>query len=67
MLTTIKTYRDNTDAHLDKSFLEANGISCFITDDSLVAADWFLSQAVGGVKLQVQKADVERAQKLLSR
>ena len=67
MLTTVKTYRDIVDANLDKGFLEANGIECYLKNEEMVAANWLYSQAVGGVELQVKEKDYEEAVRQLSR
>ena len=41
------------------------GIAAAVTDESLVAMDWLLSNAVGGVKVQVWDEDAEKAVQLL--
>lgn len=46
--------------------LGAEGIECFLKDELTVAANPFLSNAVGGVKLQVRGEDVERATAILN-
>lgn len=66
MLITIKTYRDTIDAHVDKGFLEAQGIECYLKNDEVVAANWLYSQAVGGIELQVSEGKKEEAMKLLA-
>lgn len=45
--------------------LEWEGIECFAKDENIVSAHPFYSNAVGGIKLQVQRADLERARELL--
>lgn len=45
--------------------LEWEGIECFAKDENIVAAHPFYSNAVGGIKLQVPRADLERARELL--
>lgn len=66
MLTTVKTYRDIVDANLDKGFLEANGIECYLKNEEMVAANLLYSQAVGGVELQVELQNGKNALDLLN-
>ncbi len=41
--------------------LESEGITCFLKDDVLVQVNPFLSNAIGGVKLQVLESDLNKA------
>jgi hypothetical protein len=64
-LVTIRQFRDLPEALLAKGSLESSGIECFLADDNLVRLDWFISNFIGGIKLNVRPADVANAQKLL--
>jgi hypothetical protein len=64
-LVTIRQFRDLPEALLAKGSLESSGIECFLADDNLVRLDWFISNFIGGIKLNVRAADAESAQKLL--
>ena len=64
-LITIRQFRDLPEALLAKGSLESAGIECFLADENLVRLDWFISNFIGGIKLNVRSADVENAQKLL--
>jgi hypothetical protein len=64
-LVTIRQFRDLPEALLAKGSLESSGIECFLADENLVRLDWFISNFIGGIKLNVHAADVENAQKLL--
>src|ERR1700683_3807092 len=55
------------EALLAKSILESAGIEAFLGDQNIVRMDWFLSNALGGVKLRVREEDVEVATALLDR
>src|SRR5262249_23246254 len=46
--------------------LESAGIYTMLIDDNTVRIDWFLSNAVGGIKLQVDRADIEEAERVLT-
>ena len=50
---------------LAKGSLESAGIECFLADENLVRLDWFISNFIGGIKLNVRVADVENARKIL--
>jgi hypothetical protein len=65
-LVTIRQFRDLPEALLAKGSLESSGIECFLADDNLVRLDWFISNFIGGIKLNVRPADVANAQKLLN-
>lgn len=64
-LVTIRQFRDLPEALLAKGSLESSGIECFLADENLVRLDWFISNFIGGIKLNVRAADAENAQKLL--
>ena len=65
-LVTIRQFRDLPEALLAKGSLESSGIECFLADENLVRLDWFISNFVGGIKLNVHPADVNNAQNLLN-
>jgi hypothetical protein len=56
---------DLPEALLAKGSLESAGIECFLADENLVRLDWFISNFVGGIKLNVRIEDVVNARKLL--
>jgi membrane protease YdiL (CAAX protease family) len=66
-LVTVATFDFRTDAEVAKLLLEQNGIQAFLGDDNLVGLNWLLSNALGGVKLQVAAAEAERAGEILQR
>lgn len=59
-------YRDITAAMVDKATLDAAGIRCFLYDDNLVRLDWFISNAIGGVKLVVAENTAQEAAQILA-
>src|SRR5580704_10190083 len=65
-LVTIQQFRDLPEALLAKGSLESAGIECFLADDNLVRLDWFISNFIGGIKLNVRATDVENARKILA-
>jgi len=64
-LITIRRFRDLPEAVLAKGMLHSAGIECFLEDDNIVRMDWFYSNAVGGIKLQVSPEDVASAIEIL--
>jgi len=64
-LVTIRQFRDLPEALLAKGSLESAGIECFLADENLVRLDWFISNFIGGIKLNVRPADETNARKLL--
>ena len=64
-LVTIRQFRDLPEALLAKGSLESAGIECFLADENMVRLDWFISNFIGGIKLNVRAADAPNAQKLL--
>lgn len=53
------------DAHLDRTRLESEGITCVVSDEYLVRVNWLLSNAIGGVKLMVPEWEESRAREVL--
>lgn len=64
-LVTIRQFRDLPEALLAKGSLESAGVQAFLGDDNIVRMDWLVSNAVGGIKLQVESDDVEAANRIL--
>jgi hypothetical protein len=66
VLITIKKFRDLPEALFAKGSLESADIDCFLVDDNMVRLDWFISNLIGGVKLQVAAEDVAEATEILN-
>lgn len=64
-LVTVAAFTLSAEAEACKLLLEQKGIRVFLADDNLVRTNWFLSNAIGGAKLQVAAPDAERAAKIL--
>ena len=62
---TIATFRYPTEAYLQKARLEAEGIWAVVADDCMITMNWLYSNALGGVRLQVEEPDVQRALEIL--
>ena len=64
-MKTVASFREPYKAHLAKGKLEVEDIQAIVLDEHLVQMDWVLSQAIGGVKLQVTEEDFDRAREIL--
>lgn len=60
-LVTIRRFRDLMEAIMAKGLLESAGIECFVIDENIVRIDWLISNTIGGIKLQVDRAQAEAA------
>jgi hypothetical protein len=65
-VTVVGRYRDLGEASLARSVLESAGIACYLRDENTVRNDWFWSNLMGGMRLQVADRDVAAAEGLLS-
>ncbi|MHB1021232.1 MAG: putative signal transducing protein [Acidobacteriaceae bacterium] len=65
-LVTLEQFRDLPEALLAQGKLESAGIEAFLADDNMVRMDWFMSQMIGGIRLQVRPEDEEFARALLA-
>lgn len=63
---TIRTFRDLSAAYVARAYLEASGIPCILRDENTIRTDWFLSNALGGAKLQVPSSYAQEADEKLS-
>jgi hypothetical protein len=66
-VVNLRQYMTLPEALLAKSILDSAGIESFLGDQNIIRMDWFLSNALGGVKLRVREEDVEAATALLNR
>ncbi|WP_297791650.1 DUF2007 domain-containing protein [uncultured Eudoraea sp.] len=58
---TLGAFEYAADVQIIKGKLESEGIPVFLKDENTVNTDPLISQAIGGVKLQVYSKDKERA------
>ncbi|MCA9053487.1 MAG: hypothetical protein KDA75_06600 [Planctomycetaceae bacterium] len=66
-LVTIARFTNSAEALAAQAALNAAGIDAYADSVELVTMQWDLSNAVGGVKLQVATEDVQAAEALLNR
>jgi hypothetical protein len=60
-LVTVARCSLPVEAHALKLRLETAGIPVYLADEFTVTMDWLLSNAIGGIKVQVSRAEAERA------
>jgi len=65
MLKTVESFSDPLTAHLAKGRLEVEGILAFIANENHVWANWMVSHALGGVKVQVLENNFEEAKMII--
>ncbi len=65
-LITIQTFMDPHDAHLAKGQLEAEGLFCFLKNETAINAIPILSNGMGWIELQVGEGNVNQAKQILS-
>ncbi|GEM_PF-1517613 len=53
------------EAHAIRVRLESEGVPVFLFDEFTVTMDWLLSNAIGGIKVQVPEPHLERARTIL--
>lgn len=58
---TLASFEYPADVQIVKSKLESEGISVFLRDENTLNSDPIISNAIGGVKLQVYSEDKEKA------
>lgn len=64
-VVTVHSYRDLAEAYAGRALLESEGIQAWIADENLVRTNWFLSNLVGGLRLQVAEQDEAAAREIL--
>lgn len=62
---TVASFDNAMYAEMFKAKLEAAGVRCCIADANLVTMNWALSNAVGGVKVQILDEDIERVRPIV--
>lgn len=60
-MTTIATFPSAEEAHLFRAFLGSREIEGFVLDENICQIYWLYTNAVGGVRVQVDDEDVEAA------
>lgn len=64
-LATVATFADVSEAELARERLELEGLTAFVIGGQTAGVMPFLTNAMGGVRVQVKPADLERAREIL--
>jgi hypothetical protein len=64
-MKTIAAFSTPMEAYLVLARLHSAGIDAVIRDEFLVTVDWFCSNAIGGVKIEVVEEDVDAAREIV--
>ena len=65
-LVTVKTFDNYFLANITLTKLHAAGVECYLKDEYTVTIDPILTNAIGGIKLVVKKADEAMVKNLLA-
>lgn len=65
-MKTIATFSKPEEAHLLRMRLEDRGVPAYVIDENLIQADWFYSNAIGGVRVQVADQHLEEAMNIVA-
>lgn len=66
VLVTVQTFNEPYEANICKAQLEAEGINCFIKNETAIAANPLMVGALGGYQLQCQVVDMQRALEIIA-
>lgn len=65
-IVVFETYYDRMLAEIIRAKLEANGVPCFLSDESIGTMYPVYNQGAGGIKLKVFARDVVKAKEIVS-
>lgn len=65
-LLTLKTFDNTFEANMLKSKLESEDIQCVLFDENLVSLNPLYNITIGGIKLNINSADLGKAQSVLA-
>ena len=64
-LVKFKYYNNSIEANRDKQILADNNVISYIANEQTIQSDWLLSNALGGIQLQVFDNDLDKAREIL--
>lgn len=64
-LVLLDSFTNVVEANLAKGTIESEGIEAYLLGDDMVAANWLLMNAIGGLRLMVRSDDEKRAREIL--
>ena len=66
-LVTVKTFDNYFSANIILTRLHAEGIECYLKDETTITIDPILTNAIGGIKLVVKKENARYVKSILQR
>jgi hypothetical protein len=64
-IVSIRRFRDFSEAIVARAALEGSSIPCFLRNENTVRIDWQISNAIGGIRLDVLESDIDAAEAVL--
>lgn len=64
-MITIARFSTPEEAHLFRLRLASGGVEAFILDEYMIQMDWLISNAIGGVRVQIAEEDLELSKQIL--
>ncbi len=61
----VQVFDNYVSAHISMGRLEEDGINCWLKDENTVTIDPILTNAIGGIKLMVERSQAEKAAGIL--
>ena len=65
-MITVATFSKPEEAHLLRLRLGAGGIDAYVQDENTVQMNWLYSNAIGGVRVQIDETDLEAAREIVA-
>jgi hypothetical protein len=65
-MMTIASFSKPEEAHLLRMRLEDAGIPAYLRDENTIQVDWFYSNALGGVRVEIAEEDLDAAKAVLA-
>jgi len=65
-VVNVKTFDTIIDANISMGRLKAEGVECWLADEHIIQTDMLYIPAIGGIKLQVNEEDAEKALAILA-
>ncbi|CAN7527636.1 DUF2007 domain-containing protein [Pseudoxanthomonas sp. LjRoot143] len=66
MFVTVASFLDPLEARIVHGRLTAEGIDAYLADEQQAINDWYMRQALGGVKIRVLREQAEEARALIA-
>lgn len=64
-MVNIKTFDTIIDANISLGRLKADGVDCWLADEHMIQTDMLMIPIIGGIKLQVNDEDEQKALAIL--